>query len=127
MKYNHINIWKYLKNVVVANHAPCTIFSWPQIELLQVFVAELIVTRRIFKTELSGVADCHPYSRWHTVHKDTHLVMLTNMRTLVDMLILITSLPTLEVNIELNFPIWPYQGVEDNVPSELKICLLLQK
>ena len=46
---------------------------------------------------------------------------------IVDMLILITSLPTLEVNIELNLPIWPYQGVEDNVPSELKICLLLQK
>ena len=113
--------------MVVANHPPCTILSWSQIELPQVFVAELIVTRRVFKTELSGVADCHPYSRWHTVHKDTHLVMLTNMRTLVDMLILITSLPTLEVNIELNFPIWLYQGVEDNVPSELKICLLLQK
>ena len=32
-----------------------------------------------------------------------------------------TSLPVLEVNIELNFPIWPYHGVEDSVPSELKI------
>ena len=34
-----------------------------------------------------------------------------------------TSFPVLEVNIELNFPIWPYHGVEDRVPSELKIYM----
>ena len=81
--FTNFLFWKNLENVVVANHPPCTILSWSQIELPQVFVAELIVTRRIFKTELSGVADCHPYSRRHTVHKNTHLVMLTNMRTLL--------------------------------------------
>ena len=32
-----------------------------------------------------------------------------------------TSFPVRDLNIELNFPIWPYHGVDDSFPSELKI------
>ena len=38
-------------------------------------------------------------------------------------MMLVTSFPVLDVKIELIFPIWPYHGVEDSIPSELKICI----
>ena len=40
---------------------------------------------------------------------------------IVVVVIMVTSLPSLEVIMEFNFPIWPYQGVEDRVPAELQM------
>ena len=65
----------------------------------------------------------------HLIGMDRDIGMLTSMTMMygegddLEYGVENTSFPVLEVNIELNFPIWPYHGVEDRVPSELKIYM----
>ena len=49
------------------------------------------------------------------------VIVVIVVRVIVVVVNMITSLPSLEVIMEFNFPIWPYQGVEDRVPKELQM------